>query len=106
MTMDARDGAESIPIGEAYRNDALELLQEALEWVVSARRWTQIDELLIALRDSWFAGDGGRFRDVVGDLEVLSPLRANDAGRDSGTPPPEPVRDRINDTIHEIGRSR
>jgi hypothetical protein len=55
------------------------------------------------LQTAWAAGDGEAFRKATADFETLSAKRATDAGADSKTPPPPPVRDRLNDTIHKIG---
>jgi hypothetical protein len=91
------------PVDDQARGEALEVVRDALGWTAAAELWTEIDEVLAALRAASAAGDGEAFRDATADLEALSRRRANDAGTDSGTPPPAPVRDRLNDTIHTIG---
>lgn len=88
-------------LGDELRADALDVLRDALEWRMSADRWTAvatgIDVLTRAVRSS----DVARTRDAVYELELRGPVRASGFG-DPPVPAPEPVREDINELIHTL----
>jgi hypothetical protein len=81
---------------------ALDVLYDSLEWETDEGHWKKIDVALDKLRRAIASKDPLAMRQATTALDALSPRRANEAGKDSGVPPPEPVRDRLNDTIHDL----
>lgn len=84
------------------RGRALDVLYDSLEWETDEGRWKKIDAALDDLRRVIASDDTSALERATTALDALSPRRANEAGKDSGVPAPEPVRDRLNDTIHDL----
>ncbi len=101
--MDNHETSALASVDDQARDEALEVLRDAHDWTATTEWWSEFDEVLTRLQATWDAGDGKAFRRATSDLEALSAERANDAGKDSKTPPPPPTRDILNDTIHNIG---
>ncbi|OAA27405.1 hypothetical protein UG55_100856 [Frankia sp. EI5c] len=93
-------------VDEETRREACDVLRDALDWTTTAQRWAQIDEVVVRIRAAFTAGHDGDLLTATADLEILDPRRANDASKESGTPPPERIHDRLNDTIHTLGKKK
>lgn len=68
--------------------------------------WRDIAE---AVEELWAAAggtDSAALAAATTELEAVSPERANPAGQDSGEPPPKPVRERIVETQHRLGKEK
>ncbi|CUU59695.1 hypothetical protein Ga0074812_13075 [Parafrankia irregularis] len=91
-------------IDEDARQDALDALTDAGTWIASAAHWTEIDRTVATMAAAAATGDVQLLTTATAHLEYLSTRRATDAGKGPKTPPPEPVRDRLNETIHKIGK--
>lgn len=88
----------------AVRNekDALAVLQDLLEWELSAARWDGVARILDALADSLELGDLYTLAKATTQLEVAGPVRIVRIGAASSEPPPPPVRERANELIHKL----
>lgn len=86
------------------REDALNLLRDALSWDMPEAEWRLADDAVRRMRLAIDGEDAAIFRQAFVDLDDVCPLRGKKAGTEPEVPAPERVRDRINDTITELGR--
>ena len=86
-------------LDDEVRTDALDVLTDALQWRLTAARWVAIRTAVDALAAAVRAGDTEAVRTAVADLELLGPVRAVPIGREPVVPPPDPVRDEINELV-------
>lgn len=85
------------------REDALDVLQDALAWELAAGCWKVVAQTVDALGAALVASNTAAFREAVCDLERASPYRATPFGEESTvSPPDEQVRERINELIHSL----
>ena len=97
-------GLTALPIDERFRRETLDLLAKVAAWMASARRWQEIDEALVEMMAALDAADFAALDAAIGELEDLDPVRATRVGTEPTTPPPPPTRERLNETIHKIGK--
>ncbi|CCH32128.1 CATRA system-associated protein [Actinosynnema sp. NPDC047251] len=82
--------------------DALDVLDDLIKWQLTARRWERVAELLDELGAAGRAGDDVRLREVVGALELVSPIRATPIGTEPTTPVPPVVLERRNERVDSL----
>ncbi|MDT0353624.1 CATRA system-associated protein [Pseudonocardia charpentierae] len=100
------DGPAPTPIDPDVRSDALDVLQDAVQWRLAETRWAVIGSVVSRLAAAVCTGDGDRTRTAVAELELLGPVRATPVGRTPTVPPPDAVREEINELVHTLdGRS-
>jgi hypothetical protein len=85
------------------RAEALEVLQDALEWQLHPSRWERIEPVVTALADALDRGDRQAVVAATVELELAGPLRITRIGDDPLVPAPPPVRDRLNKLVHSLG---
>jgi hypothetical protein len=93
---DSGNGAEA-------RAQALEVVQDALQWRLAAERWRAMEQVLITLEAALRAGDSGAVAAATADLELAGPLRVTRIGATPMVPALPPVRDRLNRLVHTLG---
>jgi hypothetical protein len=99
--------AISLPtVEDDIRNDALDVLREAVLWRLAGDRWSAVDRALDALAAALAANEADAFRDGVHDLELAGPTRAVRIEDTSVLPAPVSVRVRINELVHTLEGSR
>ena len=84
------------------RADALDVLQDVLQWRLTAARWATVRGALAAMRAAYDAGDVGALREAVYDLELAGPVRANSLDGEEIGEPPAPVYDVTNGLQHDL----
>jgi hypothetical protein len=91
------------------QDDAVNVLQDALLWELSPARWDGIAavlQALEALEADLGQGDVDALTEAVAQLELAGPVRITRIGAPPVEPPPPKVRERINQLIHRLSRSR
>jgi hypothetical protein len=84
------------------RADALDVLQDVLQWRLTVTRWATVRGTLNTMRVAYDAGDVDALREAVYDLELAGPVRANSlAGKEIGEPPAL-VYDITNSLQHDL----
>jgi CATRA-associated small protein len=86
----------------SLRADALDVLQDVVQWRLTAPRWATVRSALEAMRAAYDAGDVDTLRDAVSDLELAGPVRANSLAGDEVGEPPAPVYDVANSLRHDL----
>lgn len=81
---------------DSARAEAVEVLQDAFAWRLTAQRWGRIEPILEALAAALAAGDESALRAATVDLELAGPVRIGRVGDVPLGPPTPPVRDRLN----------
>jgi hypothetical protein len=86
------------------RSEAIDVLTDALGWSLTEARWERVERMLDALAAAIEADDSDALWDATGDLEMAGPLMiATRLGQVTpGQPPPERVRDRLNQLVHAL----
>ena len=93
----------SAPLLDAtLRADALDVLQDVLQWRLTATRWATVRVALDAMRAAYDAGDVDALREAVYDLELAGPVRANSLAGEEVGEPPAPVYDVANRLQHDL----
>jgi CATRA-Associated Small Protein len=90
---------------EELEDDAADVLSDALEWTLTPARWQGVQDVVARLEAALAAGDRDALRAAVCDLELLGPVRgasARSAPQREPGPTPGPLRERINELIHQI----
>jgi hypothetical protein len=88
---------------EQARTEALDILQDVLEWTTSPDHWRLIARLVDAMADAVVRHDLDALDACTADLELESPLRrVIRIGEGEAEPPPAPLRDRVNRLIHSL----
>ena len=88
------------------RAEAVEVLQDAFEWRLTAARWGRIEPILDALAAALAGGDGSALQEATADLELAGPVRIGRVGDEPLLPPSPPARDRLNHLLDELGGVR
>lgn len=85
-------------------DDAREVALDILDWQTTEAEWVEIAELLAVAATAIASGDLAALRTATVGLEALSPERITRLGdeRPARTPPPKPVRERVNRLVHEL----
>ena len=99
MTGDTGDGATVL---DELRTDARDVLADALQWRLTAARWTAIGDVVDELAAAVRSGDVEAARTAVTALELLGPVRATPVGAEPMVPAPERVREEINELVPEL----
>lgn len=86
--------------------DALDVLQDLVLWELAPERWAQVDQLVARIGVAFAAGDDDELREAVAALELSGPVRATRIGANQVSGIPEPVLDRRNTLVHELGREQ
>ncbi len=98
--------SEGRPAIERIRRDAGSLLADIGAWQLPAARWADVEGLLAALSLALDAGDLAAAADVVSRLELSGPVRSRTRiGQVPAGPPPPPVRERLNQLVHQLAVS-
>jgi hypothetical protein len=84
------------------RADALDVLQDVIQWRLTATRWATVRGALDAMRAAYDAGEVDALREAVYDLELAGPVRANSLAGDEVGEPPAPVYDVANRLQHDL----
>ena len=100
VTGDTDDGATVLD--DELRTDARDVLADALQWRLTAARWTAIGEVVDGLAAAVRSGDVEAARTAVAELELLGPVRATPVGAEPVVPAPERVREEINELVPEL----
>jgi hypothetical protein len=87
------------------RQDALDVLDDALFWQLPPGRWVEIERVVRALDQALTNEDDASFRRATADLELLGPVRAASAENPPSGPSPEPARGLVRERINELVRS-
>jgi hypothetical protein len=85
------------------RAEALDLLQDALEWQLAEGRWQAIEHTLIAMDAALAANDLAALTAATADLELAGPLRITRIGATPMVPAAPPIRDRLNHLVYVLG---
>jgi hypothetical protein len=102
VTSPADDGSSDLTEAEE-RTEALEVVEDALEWRLHPCHWERIAPIVAALIEALEHGDRQALVTATADLELAGPLRITRIGDDPLLPPPPAVRDRLNRLIHTLG---
>lgn len=89
-------------VGAELREDALDVLRDALDWRMTEARWGVVAEAVRRMAVTVRSGDAGAFREAVYDLELAGPVRATGVGDTPTMPAPEPVLEEVNELIHTV----
>ncbi|MFF0659276.1 CATRA system-associated protein [Micromonospora tulbaghiae] len=87
-------------------SDALDLLQDMVLWDLVPERWEHIGLLLSRLEVALATGEADEARDVVVQLELSGPVRANRIGSAEKSGIPEPILERRNTLVHSLTGER
>jgi hypothetical protein len=104
--MDTRDTDHTPPgrdLDDETVADALDVLEDLAEWQLAAPRWERVHGILDRLAGALGAGDTAGVRAAVADLELSGPVRALRIGTADTDGIPEPVLDRRNTMLHQLG---
>ncbi|MBL7501442.1 hypothetical protein I6A84_03205 [Frankia sp. CNm7] len=82
--------------------DARDLLAALAERSLPADQWTRVRELVEQLAETTANVDDARFSAAFAELRGIDLLAATRLGTDPGLPPPEPIRERLNELIHDL----
>ncbi|MFI7465118.1 CATRA system-associated protein [Nonomuraea sp. NPDC049646] len=106
--MDAFDQtADDVPaLGAEAVADALDVLDDLLEWRLASARWERVRDLLDALAAALRSHDPEAAQEAVAELELAGPVRVTRIGTKPLLPPSEDVRDRRNRLVHALGEVR
>jgi hypothetical protein len=91
-------------VEDDVRDDALDVLRVTLVWRWTEGRWRMVAQAADALAAALAAGDDAACRAAVHDLALAGPVRAVSAENPPTEPAPDPVRERVNELIHTLGR--
>jgi len=95
--------AGGVPIDDEARDDAVNVLQDLIEWHLAPQRWERVDSIVGSLADALARGDGEALREATAELELTGPVRVTRIGTQSVIPVPERTRDRANHLVHALG---
>jgi hypothetical protein len=87
--------------------EALEILGHLLTWHLPSGRWAQAEQVIDEVATAMASGDLPALDRAIAGLELLGPVRVTRIGESSEsqlTPPPDPVRERVNRLIHSLGQ--
>ncbi|MFG2062699.1 CATRA system-associated protein [Micromonospora sp. NPDC048871] len=82
--------------------DALYLLQDIVLWELIPERWEHIGSLLSRLSATLDTGEVDQAREVLIELELSGPVRANRIGQTETRGIPEPLLERRNTLVHSL----
>lgn len=78
-------------------------LRNVLSFVLPESSWAEVQEVLDIIEAALQTNDEAAVVAAVKELAVFGGTRTRIGGPPSG-PPPEPIRERVNRLIHELGR--
>lgn len=81
-----------LSLDPALREDALDVVRDAVRWRLTARRWAGVAEVVAGLDAAMRAGDADAVWARVYELELAGPVRATGIHEDPVIPAPDPVR--------------
>lgn len=84
------------------RDEALDILQEAMTWRLSHHRWNAVGRALDALDAALHEDATDRLREAIHGFELAGPIRATRLEDTPTSPPPSPIRLRINELVHSL----
>ncbi|MEV7196855.1 CATRA system-associated protein [Streptomyces sp. NPDC093510] len=93
-----------IPIDNEAREDAVNVLQDLVEWHLAPQRWERVDSIVDSIADALARRDDEALREATAELELTGPVRITRIGTRSVIPVPERTRDRANHLVHTLGR--
>ncbi|MEU6590543.1 CATRA system-associated protein [Streptomyces sp. NPDC046881] len=91
------------PIDGETRDDAVDVLDDLLQWQLTAERWERVEALVRSLDQALVEGDGDALRAATAELELAGPVRITRIGSKALIPVPEKTRDRANRLVHTLG---
>jgi hypothetical protein len=95
-----------VPIDDEARDDAVDVLQDLIEWELAPQRWERVALIVGSLADALARGDGEALREATAELELTGPVRVTRIGTKSVIPVPEQTRDRANHLVHALGQQQ
>jgi hypothetical protein len=100
--METSRGAGGDALSSEDVEDAIDILNDVLQWELTTARWEQVDRLIEALGLALAADDRDTFVAALTELELLGPVRATRLGATPVVPAPAPIRERANRLVHEL----
>ncbi|MFI9568782.1 CATRA system-associated protein [Streptomyces rishiriensis] len=91
------------PIDGETRDDAVDVLDDLLQWQLTAERWEHVEALVRSLDQALAARDADALRAATAELELAGPVRITRIGTKALIPVPEKTRDRANRLVHTLG---
>lgn len=95
-------GEQPVTLDQELREDALDVLRDALVWQLEPARWTAVDAAVDALAAALRAADVEAVRAAVYGLELAGPVRAVVVGDNPLVEAPEEVREEINELVRTL----
>jgi hypothetical protein len=89
-------------LDDELREDALDVLRDALQWRLTGPRWARVETAVEAVTSALRSGDVAALRTAVYELELAGPVRATGLGDTPVVDAPEPVREEINELIYTL----
>jgi hypothetical protein len=99
----------SEPIGHDDVAEALSILRDVTEWSLAPARWAEVTRVVTALTAALTADDGAALEYAVSVLELLGPVRGQQAAvleADVPVPAPDPVRSQVRAAIGLLAEFR
>jgi len=93
---------QDLSLDDELREDALDVLRDAVRWRLTARRWVGVAEVVAGLEAAVRAGDTDAVRARVYELELSGPVRATGIHEDPVGPAPETIRPVLNSLVREL----
>jgi hypothetical protein len=90
-------------IPPSVRDEALDVIKDALRWQLAEARWQAIEQILGAMDAALESGDPQAVSAATVELEMAGPLRITRIGGTPVVSPPPPVRDRLNRLVFSLG---
>jgi hypothetical protein len=87
---------------ELIRTEALEVLQDALEWTARPAAWLGIADIVRGMAAAIAAEDLDALAAFTADLELASPLRVIRMGDQGVEPIPRELNERVNHLVHSL----
>jgi hypothetical protein len=85
------------------QTEALEAVQDALQWQLAESRWQAIEEILTTMETAFINGDREALEAATVHLEMAGPLRITRIGATPIVPPPPPILLQLNHLVLSLG---
>jgi hypothetical protein len=94
--------APSATLSRGAREEAWETLSEALQWRLDPLRWQLVDQDLDAIQEALKRRDENSLRHATSDLELLSPVRMTQLGKDPNIEIPPVLSNKIRTVLDRL----